>query len=814
MSSYSPAMQQYVDIKKENSDKIIFFRLGDFYEFFFEDALICSKLLDLVLTKKKAGNGQEVDMAGIPHHAYREYAKKLVENGYKVAIVEQMENPSEVKGIVRREVVETITPATITLDQSNFDNTYLAVITLDITKYVIYYFDVVTKEVLYSDVDDVQSLILELNTLNIKEVLLNFKSKEIEKYCLDNLITLSKFNNDKITRCYDIGIEYLKSILNIDINLFNEPVLYRNENSILLSKSTLDNLEIFSTNVKNNLFNTINNTQTMMGARLLSSSLRRPFKNISLIEKRHEIIKMFNSNTLLRMEIINQLKKVFDIDRLNTRLMLKKLPPKALIKLGESIKYSLDVAKSLDNSDFDELRDLVSLIELSLINAGDSTQSRYIKQGFDENLDQIFVQANDSKAWLINYEQNLKDTLGLKSLKIGYNKVYGYYIEISKGQAKDVPDYFIRKQILVNNERFITEEMKEKEELILNSESKYIQMQSLVFDNLINKVQKYSSVISKLSNYIALIDLTSSNSQLSKQKNLISPVFSTNTNVKNSRHLTIEHIVGQTNFVSNDYDFDDKNIIILTGPNMSGKSTYMRQIAITQILAQAGLFVPASYAELQIVDQIFTRIGAGDDLSSGKSTFLVEMEETSYALKNATDDSLIILDELGRGTSTYDGLSIAYGVIKYINDNLKAKTILATHYHELTSLDELLNNCKNQTIQVEESADQVLFKHKIIDGRAQKSYGIHVAKIAQINNEVIINAEKFLEKLELNSVSEIKVDDTPKELVVSQKSNEYDKKANIGNDKIMEKLSVLDLNNTTPMQALIILNELKGLVNE
>lgn len=797
-NQYSPAMQQYVDIKNLHPDKIIFFRLGDFYEFFFEDAITCSKLLDLVLTKKKAGNGNLVDMAGIPHHAHKEYAKKLVEQGYKVAIVEQMENPSEVKGIVRREIVEVITPATISLEQNVFESSYLAAISQDITKFDVYYFDIITNQVLYSNLDDIETLLLELNTLNIKEIVVNFSSKTIDKYAKDNQITKTIYKNKKYTRAYEMGINYMKEILNVASDLFDEPTLYKSNDNILLTKSTIENLEIFKNDVKNNLFSTINNTQTMMGARLLSSSLRRPFKNLQKINKRLDEIQFFYDNTLQRMEILNLLKNIFDLDRLHTRLMLNKLTPRGILKLKESIILGLKIAQICDNNNFSNLKNLIELIEQSIINVEEITNERYINPTYSESLKNIFIEANASKQWLINYEQNLKNKYNFKSLKIGFNKIFGYYIEISKVQAKDAPEFFIRKQTLVNNERFITEEMKEKESLILNSEANYINKQLEIFTEITALIQTYSEEISLLSKYIANIDLVCSNAQLAKQLDLVKPNFTNECNVIGSRHLTIEALIGKNNFVSNDFNFTDKNIIILTGPNMSGKSTYMRQIAITQIMAQSGLYVAAQSANLEIVDQIFTRIGAGDDLSSGKSTFLVEMEETSYALKNATDNSLIILDELGRGTSTYDGLSIAFGVIKYINDNLKAKTLLATHYHELTTLNDVLENSKNMTIDVEEINNKVVFKHKIITGRAQKSYGIHVAKIAKINEQVLQNAKVFLHKLEQNSQVEI--------------SNEEICEINTSSlpkTELENELLNIDVNSLTPLEALMLLSNLQ-----
>lgn len=800
-SQYSPAMQQYLNIKESHPDKIIFFRLGDFYEFFFDDALTCSKILDLVLTKKKAGNGNLVDMAGVPHHSHKEYAKKLVENGYKVAIVEQMENPSEVKGIVKREVVEVITPSTIALEQNAFESTYLAAISQDITKFDVYYFDIITNQVLYSQIDDVESLVLELSTLNIKEIILNFTSKNIDKFVQDNQITKTIYKNKKYTRAYEMGINYMKEILNVAIDLFEQPMLYKSNDNILLTKSTIENLEIFKTDVKNNLFSTINNTQTMMGARLLSSSLRRPYKNVKLINKRLDEITHFYNNTLERMEILNLLKNIFDLDRLHTRLMLNKLTPRGVLKIRESIALALKITKITNKNDFENLNNLVQLIDDSIIEVDKITNERFINPSYDEELKEIFTRASDSKNWLINYEQELKENFDFKSLKIGFNKIFGYYIEISKAQAKNVPEFFIRKQTLVNNERFITEEMKEKESFILNSEANYLEKQQEIFNQVTSKLQEFSQEITLLSKYIANLDLVCSNAQLAKQLDLVKPNFTSSTNVVGSRHLTIESLIGKNNFVANDFCFDDKNIIILTGPNMSGKSTYMRQVAINQIIAQSGLFVPAISCDVEIVDQIFTRIGAGDDLSSGKSTFLVEMEETSYALNNATDSSLIILDELGRGTSTYDGLSIAFGVIKYINDKLKAKTILATHYHELTSLNELLPNAKNMTIKVEEINDNVVFKHEIISGKAQKSYGIHVAQIANVNDEVLNNAQIYLSKLEQKN--NISISD--EELVKIKPKNEK--------SKIEKELSNLDINNMTPLDAINYLNYLKSKVD-
>lgn len=798
-NKFSPAMQQYVDIKTQNPDKIIFFRLGDFYEFFFEDALLCAKLLDLVLTKKKAGNGQLVDMAGIPHHSYLEYAKKLVLNGYKVAIVEQLEDPKEVKGIVKRGISEIITPSTIALELNDVYNSYLCVITNQINNYEVYYFDIVTNQVLYSNLDSISNLFLELNCLNIKEIVYNFNSEEIAKYAKNNLITLTKFKNKKITSCYEIGLDYLKNTLRINTSIFDSPSMYKSEDNIMLSKSTLDNLEIFNSDIKANLFNTINQTKTMMGGRALCNTLQRPYKNLDLINQRLDQIQDFKANTLLRISIQNHLKQIFDIDKLTTRLVLNKLTPRGIIKLSNSVNESLKIAQLLENETFNNLNEFTNLVTNAFNDVSLITSSRFIKQGFDASLDEILIVANESKNWLLNYEANLKQEYDLKTLKIGFNKVFGYYIDLSKKESENAPEFFIRKQTLVNNERFITQEMKEKESLILNSEQDYINKQDLVFEEVCLKLKTFVKEIKKLSSFIGNIDLVTSNAEFSAKNNLTRPVFTNYTKCLNSRHLTIESLIGSNDFIANDYEFKDKKIILLTGPNMSGKSTYMRQIALIQIMAQGGLFVPAKQAHLEICDQIFTRIGAGDDLSSGKSTFLVEMEETSYALNNATSNSLIILDELGRGTSTYDGLSIAFGVVKYINDNLNAKTILATHYHELTNLESVLTNCINKTIAVEDDGSNIVFKHEIIDGRAQKSYGIHVATLANIKPQVISDANVFLQKLE-----------TKKQIDV--KTTDFNKVEMISKSIVEEKIKEVNVNNLTPIDALNLINELKGMV--
>ena len=644
MIKYSPAMQQYIDIKQKHPDKIIFFRLGDFYEFFFDDAITCSKILDLVLTKKKAGSGQLVDMAGVPHHSYKEYAKKLVENGYKVAIVEQMQDPKDVKGIVDREVCEIITPSTISLEQNDDVQSYLCAIKMSYNVINVAYFNIVTNDIFISTFDTYNSMFLELETLNIKEIILDSKNDKIDKYLSNLNIARTIYKRSKISDVVEFGKDYLSNILNQNINLFKQPVIYKDEDHFLLTKSTLDNLEFFNDDVKQNLFKSLNNTKTLMGSRLLSNMLRRPLLNKKLIDYNLDQIEYFINNPLIRMEITSLCEKIFDIDKLNTRIQLNKISPKGLLKLKESIDISLQIAKLNNNEKFNELEVLSSIISESLLSVENITNDRYINPNNFEELNSIFLEALESKNWLINYEQDLKNKYELKSLKVGFNKIFGYYLELPKAQAKNAPEFFIRKQTLVNNERFITEEMKEKEDIILNSEQRYQDQQLVVYNKLVEQIKKYFELIRDLSSYIAECDVQCANATLSKQQNLVRPKFTDFTNVIDSRHLTIEQLVGRNNFVSNSYNFDDKNIIILTGPNMSGKSTYMRQIALVQILAQCGLFVPATEANLEIVDQVFTRIGAGDDLSSGKSTFLVEMEETSYALRNATDKSLIILD--------------------------------------------------------------------------------------------------------------------------------------------------------------------------
>ncbi|MCX7695828.1 MAG: DNA mismatch repair protein MutS [Caloramator sp.] len=854
----TPMMQQYLEIKNSCKDCILFFRLGDFYEMFFEDAKIVSKELEITLTGRDCGLEERAPMCGVPYHSAETYISKLIERGYKVAICEQVEDPNEAKGIVRREIVKIITPGTLLEGNLLEDdkNNFIACIKRIDTGFSISVCDVSTGDFFVTSMDNNNIYIItdELFKYKPSEVLIiETKSNDLlinsikEKFnslveVVDEIQNYTEFKNhfgEKINilnelelECSSTLFDYLKNTQKSILGNINDITKYQINNYMLLDSSTRRNLELTETIInktkKGSLFGILDKTRTSMGARNLRRWIEAPLTNIIEINNRLDAVEELINNIYHLDNLRESLKKVYDIERLLSKIVYGSANARDLISLKNSISelpyiktilqnFNSNLLKGIYN-DFDTLEDIYNLINISIDDNPPISvkEGNIIKKGFNENVDKYRLASIEGKNWIANLEQKEKETTGIKSLKVGFNKVFGYYIEVTKANLSYIPeDRYIRKQTLSNAERFITPELKEIENTILNAEDNLLKLEYEIFVDIRNKVAAQSNRIQKTAKLIAILDTIQSFAKVSIENNYTKPSINNDgiISLKEARHPVIENMINEP-FVPNDcfIDNSDNMILIITGPNMAGKSTFMRQVAIISLMSQIGCFVPAKSANLPIVDKIFTRIGASDDISSGKSTFMVEMSEVSYILKNATSKSLLILDEVGRGTSTFDGLSIAWSVVEYIANKIKAKTLFATHYHELTELEDKYKCIKNYSIEVKEFDNKVIFLHKIRRGKVDQSYGIEVAKLAGLPDEVILKAKEILAHLEDNKDSHISKNTFNNKFTYKdsqKKGNEKEIAAerlelnlfNYKENEIINELSELDILNMTPMQA-------------
>lgn len=830
-SKISPMMLQYIDIKEKNMDVILFFRLGDFYEMFFEDAYIASKELELTLTGKNAGLDERIPMCGIPYHAASIYLEKLVEKGYKVAICEQVEDPKTAKGVVKREVMQIVSSGTVmnsdALDEKS--NNYIGNV-LDLnSSYVICYTDLSTGEVNAKMINhDMDTLINTILSLSLNEIV--FKS-DFNKYVVDTLrnkcrlnVSISDYicNTDEYKYIYDnvlderyiICINHLLSYL-IDtqkrslthlqkVNIIENIYLNIDVNSIR-NLELVESLRLKSRNYS--LLWLLDKTKTAMGSRMLKNWILNPLTNIEEINKRYDIISTLETEFILKEELKNYLNEVYDLERLCGRISYGNTNARDLIQLKNSLKVLPDINKILTDLKFykniETLDDLYSLLDKSIDDDAPITikEGGIIKRGYNLELDSLKDNSKSGKDFVVNMESEERERTGIKNLKVGYNKIFGYYIEVSKGNIPLIKDEYNyeRKQTLANCERYVTPLLKEKEAMILGAEEKIINLEYNLFIEIRDIVKNYISRIQVIAKTIAEIDVLQSLACVAEENNYVRPIISDKRiiDIKGSRHPVVEKVLN-TEYVDNDIYMDEKtNILMITGPNMAGKSTYERELVITSIMAQMGSFVPAKSCIIPIFDKVFTRIGASDDLVSGDSTFMVEMKEANIALLNATKNSLIIFDELGRGTATYDGLSIAQSIIEYIHDNIGCKTLFSTHYHELTKLDKHFSGIKNVHVAIKEENGNITFMHKVKDGPVDKSYGIHVAKLANLPSKVINRANEILNTYE-----------NKKEVVFSEQLSipiETIEKDNIIEDKIKN----IDILNITPLEALNFIYELK-----
>lgn len=878
----SPMMEQYIAIKENYKDCILFFRLGDFYEMFFEDAKTASKELELTLTGKNCGQEERAPMCGVPFHSAETYVSKLVEKGYKVAICEQVEDPSQAKGIVKREVIRVVTPGTITSDTSlnENENNYLAAVYTSPEGVAVAYCDVSTGELKgteFSNSDSQTKLLNELVKIKPKEIITNeytkdfYNIKEIVDYT-NAYISYEKDGYFSTTSCektilcqfpnttlLGLGLDFRpiltvalggllsylfetqKQHLNHIINL----EIYDIGNSMALDKATIRNLEITETlydkKTQGSLLGVLDKTQTAMGSRKLRQWLREPLNDLEEINSRLDGVEELFNNVLHRNNLRSFLREIYDFERLLGKISYKTANGRDLIALKASLGVLPEIKLLLSDFDSDLLKELddniiyldeiYNLIDKAIVDEPPFLikEGGLIRDGYSEALDNLKFSIKDGKAWISNLEHEERERTGIRTLKVGFNRVFGYYIEVSKSFSDAVPETYIRKQTLVNGERFITPELKEMESLVLNAESKINEMEYEIFSDIRNTIQSYIFEIQRTSKAISILDALCSYAHVSEQLGYTKPMVNESMDIEiiKGRHPVIEKMVNDGLFISNDtfLNNSDSSLLLITGPNMAGKSTYMRQTALIVLMAQAGCFVPCERAKIGVCDRIFTRIGASDNLAQGQSTFFVEMSELAYILNNAKDRSLIILDEIGRGTSTFDGLSIAWAVVEYLcNKNHQVRTLFATHYHELTILEEKLTGLKNLTVDVMENNGTIIFLHKIIEGIASKSYGIHVAQLAGIKNDILDFAQLKLNDLEKGSLNINLNLDNSENKNINMDESAYDKSveevpsnyinSQISmfeslNNPVLEKIKNLDLMELTPSQGIKLIEELK-----
>lgn len=827
----SPMMRQYMDIKKEHEDELLFYRIGDFYELFFEDALEASHALELTLTGKNAGLKERVPMCGIPHHASKGYIEKAVNLGYKVAVCEQMEDPRFTKGMVKREVINVVSKGTLVdLDfLSAYDFNFIGSI-LDLEyAYLITYADISTGNI-YSELTthDKNTLISRVLNLNLKEVILtNTFDLELLNTLKNNYnlsISISdKFYEEKTKLTDNItdervrdGVNHLLYYLVVrelkDITHLSNVVIIDNNARLRMDVHSVRNLEIFETlRLKERQYSLIwliDKCKTSMGSRTLKGWLMNPLRDEKMINVRLDSIDKLNNEFIKRSELTKHLYEIYDLERLCGKVICGSFNARDALQIKKSLEH-LPYVKTLAseiglNIDINTHDELYKLLESSIYEDAPITlkDGYLIKEGYNKELDELKEIRSGGKSFIAGMEQELKEQSGISNLKVGYNKVFGYYIEVSKGNASKVKDEFgwIRKQTLTTGERYISPLLKEKEALVLNAEERIIDLEYNLFMEIKEAIKKEVPLMQKTASGIGVIDALTSLSVVSEEQKFVRPVFNNKhvIDIKDGFHPVI-NALNEKNYVKNGCIMDENTTtLLITGPNMSGKSTYMRQLAIIIILAQIGSFVPASFANLPLFDAIYTRIGASDDLVSGESTFMVEMKEANNAITNATEDSLILFDELGRGTATFDGMSLAAAILKYATKHIKCKTLFSTHYHELTSLEETIPSIRNIHVSAEEDDGKLVFLHKIKEGAADKSYGVHVAALAGMPEEIINEANLILSKYENKETS-------PKIEHAEQITFNLTEEKN----ELKEYLKDIDPLKLTPIEALIKLNELK-----
>lgn len=889
MSADTPLMKQYKEIKTQYKDEILMYRLGDFYEMFFEDAVIASKELGLTLTKRNREKGEDVPLAGVPYHSIAGYIAKLIAKGYSVAMCDQVEDPKDAKGIVKREVTRVISPGTFTdtdfLDKKK--NNYIMYIKINssVNVIAISYADITTGEFVVFEIEDSQKingeanndieilyprLFAEINKISPSEIIFEEedfeenvkllenrailsgikynrtkKIKKVKEYLLDffDVLTLDVFDlEEKENSIKAAGqlLAYIK-LMQKDNDLPFEKLEYKNINDIMeLNVNTQNNLDLVSKRgeeSKGKLLGVLDKCSTSIGSRELRKLIKNPFLDKKIIEQRLYYVDYFYSNVLLREELRTLLKDIYDIERITTKIIYGTDNGKDLLSLKVSLRKALEIYKLLEN--YPEIREIFKVDLETLLEFHNKIEERIseyapfsvreggiIKDGYNPNLDELRKISKMGKDYILEIEQREKEKTGIKALKIKFNKVFGYFIEVTKANQHLVPEEYIRKQTLVNCERYIVQELKEYEEKIITAKSKIESLEYELFKNLSFEIKQKISSLTDLSRKIALLDISSNFAHVATKNSYTKPLIADNKDLEiiGGRHPIVEVLIPKGEYVKNNIKLDENNnLIILTGPNMSGKSTFMKQVALNIIMMHMGSYVAADSAKIPIVDKIFTRVGASDDLLTGQSTFMLEMTEVAAILNNATEKSFVILDEVGRGTSTYDGISIATAITEYIHDKIRAKTIFATHYHELTELEKELERATNFRVEVKENGKDIIFLREIVKGGADKSYGIEVARLSGVPKEVLKRSKNILQKLEKRrAIIENKIraeqmllfgnsqenasEEVEEEILEIEEIREEEKKA-------LDLLKDLELNSLSPIESLLKLSEIKNILN-
>ena len=835
-ATYTPMMKHYLELKEQHEDAIIFYRLGDFYEMFFEDAKTASSELDLVLTGRNAGVEERVPMCGIPHHAAKGYIQRLIQKGYKVAIVEQLEDPALAKGLVKRDVIKIVTPGTI-MDEVSDEKTTVYIASLHDFQFglAVILCEMTTGELRAQLIDKhVMAIQKVLLGNNVREIVIQEKfDKKIVKmieemqtitvsYHNDNALKeeyrhlLNGIEDDRVETAFGVLTNYLDETQKRNMAHLNAVEMVYENDFLQMDFSTKQNLELTSSLRSNSrsqtLWSFLDKCRSSMGSRLLKKWIEYPLVDTAMINRRLDAVEYLNDNFITKDELREHLGFVYDMERLSARVAYGSANPRDILRLIKTLEHTPQIFELFhDCSAYEEFqsidpcRELYDMIEGAIIDNPPLTlkDGGVFVEGYNEELDQVREIGKNGKNWILELENKERERTGVKSLKIGYNRVFGYYIEVTKTNLDSIKDEFgyVRKQTLTNAERFITQELKDKEDAIVHAQERSIRLEAELFNHLLNQIKVYLPKLHDLSHALATIDALYALAEISSENGYTRPQFHTGHSIhmKEARHPILDRMMKTTRYVSNDLEMgEDNDILMITGPNMGGKSTYMRQTVFLVIMAQIGCFVPAKKAEMPIFDQIFTRIGASDDIMSGQSTFMVEMIEANNALQNATANSLILFDEIGRGTSTYDGMALAQAMIEYIMRNIKAKTLFSTHYHELTEMAEKNAGIRNVHVDVHEEDDKVTFLYRVLDGKADKSYGINVARLAHLPSSVLERDKQILDNLELqpNMVKEVKPP-----LVIEKENPQH--------MQIINQVKQVDVNKMTPMEAMQFLYELK-----
>ena len=835
-ATYTPMMKHYLELKEQHEDAIIFYRLGDFYEMFFEDAKTASSELDLVLTGRNAGVEERVPMCGIPHHAAKGYIQRLIQKGYKVAIVEQLEDPVLAKGLVKRDVIKIVTPGTI-MDEVSDEKTTVYIASLHDFQFglAVILCEMTTGELRAQLIDKhVMAIQKVLLGNNVREIVIQEKfDKKIVKmieemqtitvsYHNDNALKeeyrhlLNGIEDDRVETAFGVLTNYLDETQKRNMAHLNAVEMVYENDFLQMDFSTKQNLELTSSLRSNSrsqtLWSFLDKCRSSMGSRLLKKWIEYPLVDTAMINRRLDAVEYLNDNFITKDELREHLGFVYDMERLSARVAYGSANPRDILRLIKTLEHTPQIFELFhDCSAYEEFqsidpcRELYDMIEGAIIDNPPLTlkDGGVFVEGYNEELDQVREIGKNGKNWILELENKERERTGVKSLKIGYNRVFGYYIEVTKTNLDSIKDEFgyVRKQTLTNAERFITQELKDKEDAIVHAQERSIRLEAELFNHLLNQIKVYLPKLHDLSHALATIDALYALAEISSENGYTRPQFHTGHSIhmKEARHPILDRMMKTTRYVSNDLEMgEDNDILMITGPNMGGKSTYMRQTVLLVIMAQIGCFVHAKKAEMPIFDQIFTRIGASDDIMSGQSTFMVEMIEANNALQNATANSLILFDEIGRGTSTYDGMALAQAMIEYIMRNIKAKTLFSTHYHELTEMAEKNAGIRNVHVDVHEEDDKVTFLYRVLDGKADKSYGINVARLAHLPSSVLERAKQILDNLELqpNMVKEVKPP-----LVIEKENPQH--------MQIINQVKQVDVNKMTPMEAMQFLYELK-----